>query len=405
MAGSAFAAPLVIQNGYLRVGVSDDYGTLGSNGTTPPGILYDPTGASAYGNNDFLTPGTPFEAFVIQYERGGVTFSSGGDNAGTHADFNITLTQVSPTAASASGPLAAGADAGNVSIKNDYSLSGAASGQFINVTTTITNHGTAPMTDVRFLRSLDPDPDLNNYGTYNTLNQVVSTSKVCASGANTGQTICLLSDDSRYATKIAGIIANCCAYITPDAFLSTYSTATSSADYSIRLYISIGDIAPGESVTVTYTYLLTEDVNTATTPMAVVSSNVFSPAPTPAGGTLPTVTIACGAATDTGTTPSVEAPDGTSCFVSISSAAVAPAGYSVTGTVFGGAGVDPATGAFTMPAGGISNITVTTLLRDLRILPPGGSAAVPVGDGPWRYLLALCVMALALGTLGWRRRG
>lgn len=135
---------------------------------------------------------------------------------------------------------------------------------------------------------------------------------------------------------------------------------------------------------------------------AAVSSNAFNFSPAPPGGTLPTVTITCGAATDSGSTPSVEAPAGTACTVSISSAAVAPAGYSVSGTTFGGAGVNPTTGAFTMPAGGISNITVTTLLKDLRSLPPGGSAAVPVGDGPWRYLLALCVMAL--GTLGWRQR-
>jgi len=134
---------------------------------------------------------------------------------------------------------------------------------------------------------------------------------------------------------------------------------------------------------------------------AMVSSNAFNLIPAPAGGALPTVTLTCGAATATGATPSVDAPAGTDCTVSIATAAVAPANYAVVSTTFGGTGVNASTGAFTMPAGGISDITVSTALRDIRLLPPGG-VAIPVGDGPWRYLLALCV--LALGALGWRQR-
>ena len=39
---SAFATPLKLENSWIQVGISD-YATLGSNGTTAPGILYDPT--------------------------------------------------------------------------------------------------------------------------------------------------------------------------------------------------------------------------------------------------------------------------------------------------------------------------------------------------------------------------
>jgi hypothetical protein len=43
----AMATPVVMDNGYVKAGVSD-YGTLGSNGNTPPGIQYDSTGTGTY---------------------------------------------------------------------------------------------------------------------------------------------------------------------------------------------------------------------------------------------------------------------------------------------------------------------------------------------------------------------
>ena len=63
-ASAAQAAPVTLENGYVRAGVSDT-GTLGSNGNNPPGILFDKTGTGNYGVNDFLTPGTPFEGFYL----------------------------------------------------------------------------------------------------------------------------------------------------------------------------------------------------------------------------------------------------------------------------------------------------------------------------------------------------
>ena len=44
----AFATPASIQNGYVLAGVSD-YGTLGSDGATSPGILFDKTGTLTRG--------------------------------------------------------------------------------------------------------------------------------------------------------------------------------------------------------------------------------------------------------------------------------------------------------------------------------------------------------------------
>ena len=64
----AAAAPVTIADGFIDAGVSDS-GSLGSNGGTSPGILYDVTGTGNYGNNDFLTPGSPFEGSCLSSHR------------------------------------------------------------------------------------------------------------------------------------------------------------------------------------------------------------------------------------------------------------------------------------------------------------------------------------------------
>lgn len=291
MAGSALATPLAIGNTFIEAGVSD-YGTLGSDHSTPPGILYDPAGTGTFGTNDFLTPGDPFELFAIQYSRGGTDFSSGSSNDAAPVDFGAswTLTQVSATAASASGTLVNGADAGNVSILNTYSLGTVGSVRAINITTVITNNGTTPMTGVRFLRSLDPDPDNYPGGSAETSNQLVSPTQACASGQSTGETICILSNDGNYATKSAGISSTISWPLTPDTFLTNSAGVTSnSIDASIGLYVLIGDIAPGASKTVTYSYVFG--------PTAASTIITTAPAaPVPVGGALWGTLLALGLA-------------------------------------------------------------------------------------------------------------
>ena len=95
----------------------------------------------------------------------------------------------------------------------------------------------------------------------------------------------------------------------------------------------------------------------ATPQNATVISNTFNPAI--AGSLPPTLTLNCSPAA-TGSYPNFSAPTGASCAIEIS--ASAPEGYSIGNSTFGGTGVDPIAGTFTMPAGGINNLTVTTTL-------------------------------------------
>jgi hypothetical protein len=226
-------------------------------------------------------PGIPFEMFAIQYSRGGTDFDLGSSNTTASATYakadfgsSWTLTQLSALSARAAST-SVGTDAANVSIQNTYTLGTVGSVRAINVTTVITNNGATSMTGVRFLRTLDPDPD-SYLLIPETSNQLVSPTQACASGQSTGETICILSNDSNYTTKKAGISStNDVAGwpTTPDTFLTNSAGITSNTiDATIGLYVLIGDIAPGASKTVTYSYVFAPSVAPfiTTTPAAPV---------------------------------------------------------------------------------------------------------------------------------------
>lgn len=246
---TAQAAPLVIRDGYIEAGISDVAGTLGSNETTPPGILFDPTGASNYGVNDFLTPGTPFEGFYLVAD-GGLEWGTNNDSSSSNNAFihPFTLTQVSPTRATAGSSTSDGA----LSTLHDYQLSRVGTRSEIQISTTITNLSSAPITGLKALRTLDPDPDVNTYGSYDTDNTVPSGSRACGTGTQTGQTICIYAVSTSFSPT-AGV-----AYWSrdPNDFLAGIDIGN--GDNTIGLAYNIGTLAPGASVTLRYAYLLSD---------------------------------------------------------------------------------------------------------------------------------------------------
>lgn len=248
---SAFATA-TLQNNYVLAGVSDS-GTLGSNSDIPPGILFDKTGNSDYGINDFLTPGTPFEGFYVSSSSG----NYGSNNTGSTDFSTFTLTQNSSTSVTA----ASTSFDGLLGITNNYLLTTISGRSAIEISTTLTNKSNSVLDSLSFLRTLDPDPDVNAFGSYNTTNVILSNDQACATGSSSGQTICIFTAAayphkagvSRWSTSPADYLAG---------------QNLGNGDNTIGIGFSLGSLGAGESLTVTYGYALGEsrDIAVGTVP-------------------------------------------------------------------------------------------------------------------------------------------
>lgn len=238
----ALATPVELSNGYVRAGVSD-YGTLGSNSNASPGILFDKTGTGSYGINDFLTPGTPFEGFYVTTASG---TGDGGSNNSGGSSFGFT----SPTSLSTTSATWSGSN-GVFSIVNNYNLTTLGGQSVIAIETFLTNITTAAINGVNFLRTLDPDPDVNAFGSYATDNTVLSDNQAGATGTASGQSIFIYSFDS--ILHKAGV-SDASWSTNPLDYLSGLNGGN--GDKAIGIAFNIGDIAAGQSIKLTYGYSL-----------------------------------------------------------------------------------------------------------------------------------------------------
>ena len=96
---AALAGNVTLQGNCVKIGTSDR-GTIGSQGNTAPGILYDSTCTGTFNPSyDYLTPGTPFEGWTIKGldATGAIIFNHSNNNAtygpsnpvtGTNADYS-----------------------------------------------------------------------------------------------------------------------------------------------------------------------------------------------------------------------------------------------------------------------------------------------------------------------------
>ena len=243
-------AAATLENNYILAGVSD-YGTLGSNKTTSPGILFDPTGLSIYGINDFLAPGTPYEGFYITSSAGNYQSNNTGHSSNNFLSF--ALDQISATVVNAT----ANSNDGLLGISNLYSLTTIGSRSVIEITTTLTNNGTGALDRLNFLRTLDPDPDVNAYTIYDTINTTLSSDQACATGAKTGQTLCIFTADTR--THNAGVSASWAK--NPATFLT--GTNSGNGDFVLGIGFDLGSLGAGNSLSFTYAYALGETLDIA----------------------------------------------------------------------------------------------------------------------------------------------
>ena len=152
---ASMAQTYVLQNEYIRAGINDTTGTLGSGGRTNPGLQYDNTGSGTFNPSyDYLTPGSPYEGWAVRIDDTSGTRLSlyGNNNAGFQQSGNTGVTGAwtgTPTASSAvwSGSVT------EFDIRHTYSLPSAQ--RYINITTRI--DAKTAMPQLYFGRYIDPD--------------------------------------------------------------------------------------------------------------------------------------------------------------------------------------------------------------------------------------------------------
>ena len=259
-AGPALATALTLTGKYIKVGISD-YGTLGSNDSASPGLLHDPTGSGTFGVNDYLTPGTPHEGFAAIANEFDYTQN---DNDG-YSGFG-TASPVLLTGTAAMGYANAASWTGSnafLTITNSYFFN--PGDQRILVNTSIT--ALSDLTNLAFSRSLDPDPDVNTFGSYDTNNQRGNSlygmsDFVGAAGARTGLTVALVNlNGDTYAHNTEIGVGSCCDNRSPYDVLAGNGINTSSSDDSINLAYLIGTLRSGQTASLTYSYSVGDNID------------------------------------------------------------------------------------------------------------------------------------------------
>jgi hypothetical protein len=298
----AMAANAIIENEYVRAGVNESTGTLGSGGGTRPGLQYDNTGTSTWPSNssqgDYLTPGSPFEGYTVRLEEADGTLIRSYTNNNTGAR-SITdgAWVTAPTAASAIWS----ATTSDFGIQNTYSLP--AGQKYIEIDTQITASIAIPK--LWFGRFIDPDAmpmpgdtsatdNARGYGAIPTTNVVFSEATV-----------------SRYALGLYSSATNVDTGISPmwttnpkDYYTNVGGYNVGNGDHTIGLGFLMSGVSAGDIVHFNYAYIFGPSAFGAATSAVSGGAGGGTPGTVPGGGTL----VDVGSATDAASAPSTPTP-------------------------------------------------------------------------------------------------
>jgi hypothetical protein len=302
LSASAIAGNEILVNEYIKAGVNESTGTLGSGGNTNPGIQYDNTGTGTFNSAyDYLTPGSPYEGWAVRIDNtDGTKFKLyGNNNAGFQSDGNTAVTGAwvgTPTAASA---VWAGT-ATEFGIRHTYSLPSAQ--RYLDITTRI--EATAAMPHMYFGRYIDPDAvaapgdssatdNVRGYGIIPKSNVVFSEATVSryALGLYSAQV-------GTVNTSIQGWTSDPKNY-----YLNTDGRAdVSTGDDTIGIAFYAANVAVGDILTYNYAYIFGPSAFTAAD-YAITGGAGGGTAGTSSFGTLVDVGSATDAGSGTTTTP------------------------------------------------------------------------------------------------------
>jgi hypothetical protein len=244
------SAPLVLDGDFIKIGVND-IGTLGSNGNTSPGVLYDNTGTGTFNTAyDYLTPGSPFEGWTVQYN--GSTSVKNNNASWSSPQMTGTLTEYSGTVYNGTTydnrAVWEGTSA-DFDLLHDVRFND--NQKYIDITSVLT--AKVNMTDIYFARYTDPDARAASGDSSRTTNTLgfspIPSTQVVFSEALV----------SKYALGLYSAASNVGAGISSgwSTDATTYYTGTNGGDgdYTIGLGFLVPSVSAGDIVTFQYAYI------------------------------------------------------------------------------------------------------------------------------------------------------
>ncbi|NJB96457.1 autotransporter outer membrane beta-barrel domain-containing protein [Sphingomonas trueperi] len=255
---AAQAQSTILAGDYIKVGINGSIGSLGYDGNTSPGILYDGSGSGTFNTAyDYLTPGSPFEGFVVTANG----LAPIVNNNGQGAAFTGSLTSYNGVAYGGTTydqrAVWTGTYGSLFTITNDYFFN--KTSQQVGIRTTIT--ALSDLTDLAFSRALDPDAVAaagdssmtNNFRG----NGTVSVNDLVYAEALVSKYAIGLYTNSAYThnSAVTGWTTDTASYLA--------GTDVGNGDNTIGLGFSLGSLLAGNSAVIDYSYIFGTDIGKA----------------------------------------------------------------------------------------------------------------------------------------------
>ena len=296
-------AEVFLQGNFVEVGIHDA-GSFGTIGAQPEGFhgnvgnrlgfvadygrdgwdvpeIIDPGDPPPY-SGDYFLPGSPEEGWMVEW-----TDAEGAEkqfhNFGAEGDFDVPQTSLSVTSSGStqSAVWEGTAVSGDRQLRIIQTVSFNEDDLFFVMNVVMTNVGTATLRSLEYMRNVDPDQEQPWTGEYTTSNWVeaqplrpafgtrtaldarpagnTDRALTIAEGLDHGLTLGLGTIDSRAVVAASQGFSNRDTDEILDAPFQPFAAAPSVEDLAIVLVYDLGDLAPGQSVSVDYAYILNAD--------------------------------------------------------------------------------------------------------------------------------------------------
>jgi VCBS repeat-containing protein len=285
---------MFLGNEFLDLGINSS-GTLGTVASAPAGFVTDAKdgyirlgmmadtggfGSSTPQTRDVMLGGTPVETFSIGYDIGSKQYV----NTNSARDGVTQITGGTTTNLSTANTAAAGWEGTTAQgLKVDQVMSVTSDTKYVAVTITLTNTTGQDMTDLRYMRSIDPDQG----ATFSTNNKIIHQggdgkggAEVAAYASGTSTPFFFYSQDARAMVSTYGFENRdpyaAAAYDSPQA-----AGYTLNGDDAVNIDFSVGTLKAGASTTITYYMGVTDNLDTTVAAINAAAAASTAPPPPP----------------------------------------------------------------------------------------------------------------------------